>query len=196
MSGVTTLNLTKGDRLDLTKNAPGQSKFTVGLGWDINPAATGKAYDLDAFALHLKADKLFTTELEGKQTGIAFFGNKKIAGVELDEDNLTGAGEGDDEKLFLDLSAVPTDVDAVVIGVNIYQAAERNQKFGMVNNAYMRILNPETNEVYVKYDLTEDFSTATGVLIAKIYRKDGEWKVFGIGEGKNGTVQDFANSFV
>lgn len=194
MTGVT-LNLTKGDRLDLTKNVPGQTKYTVGLGWDINPAATS-AYDLDAFAFHLKSDKLFSTPVDGKETGIAFFGNKKIAGVELDKDNLTGEGEGDDEKLFLNLAEVPADVDAVVIGVNIYEAAPRNQKFGMVNNAYMRIYNPDTNEVYMKYDLTEDFSTATGVLLAKIYRKDGEWKVFGMGEGKSGSVQDFANSFM
>lgn len=190
MSTVT-LNLTKGDRLDLTKNAPGQAKFTVGLGWDTKkPEAGGSEVDLDAFALHLKGDKLF-----GGKEGIAFFGNKKIAGVELDKDNLTGEGEGDDEKLFLDLSAVPAEVDAVVIGVNIYEATSRNQKFGMVNSAYMRIINPETNDVYIKYDLTEDFSSATGVVLAKIYRHEGEWKVYGIGEGKNGTVQDFANAF-
>jgi tellurium resistance protein TerD len=187
MSGVT-LNLEKGARVDLTKNNGGITKLVVGLGWDVNGGNAG-SFDLDSMAFHMKEDKL-----HGATAGIAFFGNKEIAGVKLDKDNLTGAGDGDDEKLFVDLAAVPLEVDALMIGVNIYQAASKHQNFGMIRNAYMRIFNPETQEVYVKYDLTEDYSTATAIKIAKIYRKDGEWKVLGVGEGTTGSVQDIANS--
>lgn len=183
-----TLDLTKGSRVDLTKDKPGLTKVVVGLGWDINGGNAGD-FDLDSMAFHMKDGKL-----HGATAGIAFFGNKKIAGVELDKDNRTGAGEGDDEKMFVDLAAIPSEVTEVMIGVNIYQAASKHQNFGMVNNAYMRIFNPDTNEVYVKYDLTEDYSTATAIKIAKLYRKDGEWKVQGIGEGATGTVEDIANS--
>jgi tellurium resistance protein TerD len=197
MSGIT-LELTKGSRVDLTKDKPGLTKIVVGLGWDINSGNAGD-YDLDAMAFHLKDGKIHDQLIEqpnGEKvhSGIVYYGNKKIAGIELDKDNRTGAGAGDDEKMFLDLAAVPLEVTELMIGVNIYQADSKHQNFGMVNNAYMRIFDPETNEVYVKYDLTEDYSTATAIKIAKIYRKDGEWKVQGVGEGANGTVQDIANS--
>lgn len=199
MSGVT-LNLTKGARVDLTKDNGGITKLVVGLGWDINTGNAG-SFDLDSMAFHMKDGKLHsqnvpvpTNTAETMPSGIVFFGNKKIAGVELDKDNLTGEGSGDDEKMFVDLAAIPLEVTEVMIGVNIYGAATKHQNFGMINSAYMRIFNPETNEVYVKYDLTEDYSTSTAIKIAKIYRKDGEWKVLGVGEGTTGSVQDIANS--
>lgn len=196
-----TLDLVKGGRVDLTKDKPGLTKVVVGLGWDIN-GGNADAFDLDAMAFHLKDGKLhgemMAKVIDGNErqvhSGISYFGNKEIAGVGLDKDNRTGEGEGDDEKMFVDLAAIPLEVTEVLIGVNIFQADIKHQNFGMVNNAYMRIINPETQEVYVKYDLTEDYSTSTAIKIAKIYRKDGEWKVQGIGEGATGNVQDIANS--
>lgn len=185
---VITLDLTKGARVDLTKDNPGLTKLVVGLGWDVNTGTAGD-FDLDSMAFHMKDGKLY-----GNTAGVAFFGNKEILGVKLDKDNRTGAGSGDDEKMFVDLAAISLEVTEVMIGVNIYQAASKHQNFGMINSAYMRIFNPDTNEVYVKYDLTEDYSTSTAIKIAKIYRKDGEWKVLGIGEGTTGSVQDIANS--
>lgn len=190
MSTVT-LNLTKGGKLDLTKNTPGQAKFTVGLGWDIN-GGNAASYDLDAMAFHMKDGKLMTSNNAGVPSGICYFGNKSIAGVQLDKDNLTGEGEGDDEKIFIDFSAIPAEVTELMVGVNIYEATSRSQNFGMVRNAFMRVFND--NQEYIKYDLQEDFGTSTGVLVAKFYRKDGEWKVEGIGKGVTGSVEDIANS--
>lgn len=181
------LNLVKGAKVELTKTNPGLTKITIGGGWDV-----GDNFDLDLSAYLIGADGKL-----GAMSNVVFFGAKKHASgaVELDKDNLTGVGEGDDEKIFVDLAKIPADRNEVYFGINIYQAVERRQNFGMVKNAFIRAFNPLDNAVLAKYDLSEDYSTATGVLAAKIYRHNGEWKFQALGEKLNGTINDIAKKF-
>lgn len=189
---TTGLNLTKGERVDLTKTNPQLKVAHVGLGWDVN-ASGGAAFDLDAFALLLGADKKL---VEGAK-GVIFFNNKDGAGVKHMGDNLTGAGDGDDETIKLTLANLPPTCEEIILGVNIYEATTRNQKFGQVNNAFIRIYDGEGDpkNSIMKYDLSEDFSTFTGVLMGKLYKKDGEWKFQAMGEGKNGTIADISAAY-
>lgn len=185
-----TLNLEKGQKVDLSKAIPGLTKIVVGGGWDINKAAGGQTYDLDLSAYLINAaGKLTTTK------NIVYFGAKAhvSGGVELDKDNLTGEGEGDDEKIFVDLSKIPADIAEVFFAINIYKAAEKKQNFGMVQNAFIRVVNPADNSQMMKYDLSEDYSLFTGVIAGKIYRKDGEWKFQAIGEGIKGDIAAIAH---
>lgn len=182
-----TLNLVKGEKVDLTKERAGLKEINVGLGWDTN-SGNGGTFDLDAFALLLKSGKLF----DGVHS-IIYFHNKTGHGLQHMGDNLTGAGDGDDETIKIHLGQVPADVNEILICVNIYQAAQKHQNFGMVNNAFIRIYDAEnpTNEI-LKFDLSEDYSAFTGLVMGKLYRKDNEWKFQAVGEGKNGTIQDIA----
>lgn len=181
------LNLTKGEKIELSKTNPGLTKITVAGGWDI-----GDNFDLDLSAFLVGADGKL-----GAMANVVYFGAKKHASgaVELDKDNLTGVGEGDDEKIFVDLSKIPADRNEVYFAINIYEAATRKQNFGMVKNAFIRAFNPIDNAVLAKYDLSEDYSTATGVLAAKIYRHDSGWKFQALGEKLNGTINDIAKKF-
>lgn len=181
------LNMEKGARVDLTKTHPGLSKINIGLGWDVK--ASGPDADLDAFALLLANGKLQTG-----QTGVVFFNNKKVPGVEHLGDNLTGEGEGDDETITIDLSAVTA--DEILIGVNIFKAVDRKQNFGQVANATIRVYDPASNEVLAKYDLSEDKSTDTGMILGKVYKKDGEWKFQAVGEGKVGEIDKIAAAYI
>lgn len=183
-----TVNLTKGERVDLTKTNPGLKIAHVGLGWDV--AANGSAaFDLDAFALVLKGGKL----LDAKS--VIYFNAKVGHGLEHMGDNLTGVGDGDDETIKIDLSQLPADADEVLIAVNIYEADKRNQNFGMVNNAFIRIYDGATSQEIMKYDLTEDQSKFNAMVMGKLYKKDNEWKFNAMGEGKNGTIADIANAY-
>jgi tellurium resistance protein TerD len=140
---------------------------------------------LDAFAFSLNGGKL----VDGKKS-ILFFGNKKCTGMEQGGDNLTGVGDGDDETIKVDLSQLPG--DELLVGVNIYQAESKRQNFGQVNNAFVRLYDAETNTELMKYDLTEDYSKFTAVVVGKLYKKDGEWKFQALGEGKNGDINALA----
>src|SRR5690349_1531518 len=128
-----TLNLSKGEKVDLTKTNPGLNEVNVGLGWDAKDGG-GNEFDLDAFALLLKAGKLF----EGNKS-IIYFGHKEGAGIQHMGDNLTGAGEGDDETIKIHLALLPIEVDEVILAVNIYEAANRNERFGQIKNSFIRI---------------------------------------------------------
>lgn len=178
------VNLEKGQRVDLTKTNPGLNKVNVGLGWDI-AGFNAASYDLDAFSFSLNGGKL----VDGKKS-ILFFGNKKCTGMEHGGDNLTGQGDGDDETIKVDLSQLPG--DELLIGVNIYQAESKRQNFGQVNNAFVRLYDAETNTELMKYDLTEDYSKFTAIVVGKLYKKDGEWKFQALGEGKNGDINTLA----
>jgi tellurium resistance protein TerD len=178
------VNLEKGQRVDLTKTHPGLVKVNVGLGWDI-AGGNAASYDLDAFAFSLTAGKL----VDSKKS-ILFFGNKKCVGMEHGGDNLTGVGDGDDETIKIDLSVLPG--DECLIGVNIYQAESKRQNFGQVNNAFVRLYDADTNTELCKYDLTEDYSKFTAVVVGKLYKKDGEWKFQAMGEGKSGDINQLA----
>lgn len=178
------LNLTKGERVDLTKTHPGLKKVNIGLGWDVGGTSS---FDLDGFAILLHGDK-YTNPKD-----MIYFSNLEGDGVKHHGDNLTGAGEGDDETISLEFEKVKA--DAIVVGCNIYQAEGRKQNFGQVKNAFIRVYNPDTKEVLAKYDLSEDFSGATGIILGKVYNKDGEWKFQAVGEGRNGDLNKIADTF-
>jgi len=193
------LNLTKGERVDLTKSNPGLKIAAIGLGWDVNSAAGGNAYDLDGFALGLTGGKL------ADATGhICYFGSPKtdnkpsiLAGaITHSGDNLTGTGDGDDETILVDFAKLAAGVDQIIICVNIYQAKDRgNQNFGQVNNAFVRVYDWETKAEIMKFDLSEDYSAFNGMVMGKLYLKDGEWKFQAVGEGKNGNINEIAAQY-
>lgn len=184
-----TLNVTKGERVDLTKTNPGLAVACIGLGWDV-VANGGKDFDLDAFAMVLKDGKLL-----GGKDAVIFFNNKVGKGIEHSGDNLTGVGDGDDETITVNLAALDPEATEVVVCVNIYQGKERGQNFGMVNNAFIRIYDGNSKAEIMKYDLTEDNSKHTAMIMGKLYKKDGEWKFQAIGEGKDGTIIDISNAY-
>lgn len=194
-----TLNLQKGQRVDLTKSNPGLKVAAIGLGWD--PRDNGHPFDLDAFALALESGKL-----KGNlPDNILFFNSPKVDGkpsllsgaLVHSGDNLTGAGAGDDETILVDFAKLPAAITEIVVCVNIYQAASRgNQNFGMVDNAFIRVYDNDTKAEILKYDLTEDFSVANGMVMGKLYLKDGEWRFQAVGEPKNGDINQIAQTFV
>jgi tellurium resistance protein TerD len=186
------VSLEKGAKVDLTKTNPNLSKVNVGMGWDVN-ASGGQDYDLDAFGFYLG-----TTGKLTKKEHICFFGNKDVPGMKHGGDNLTGAGDGDDETIEINLSNIPTDVEQVILAVNIYKADERgHQKFGFVKNGFVRLYDAEnpTNQL-AKYDLSEDYASNTGVIMGKLYRHDGQWKFQALGEGKNGDINTIVSGYV
>ena len=182
-----TINLEKGQKVDITKTNPGLNKLILGGGWDV--AATGSV-DLDLAAYLMTGGKI------EKTTDIVFFNYKKhdSGAIELDKDNLTGEGEGDDEKIFVDLSKVPAAIDKIVFSINIYKAAERSQNFGLVKNAFVRLVTPEGKEL-VKYDLSEDYSAFTAIIAGELYKKDGEWKFAALGEGVKGSIKEISAKY-
>ncbi len=187
-----TVNLAKGQAVGLTEGNPGLAKMSVGLGWDVNKG-NGRDFDLDAFVVCLDdADK----SLPG---GVLYYGSPKNATGKpmiLNEalvhsgDNLTGVGDGDDETITIDLSAVPANVNKCIIAVNIYEANSRGQNFGMVRNAFARCYDTETKAELCKYDLGEEYSTYQGVVFGEVYRYKGEWKFKASSNGFNGTIND------
>ncbi len=172
--------LQKGQKVSLTKGNPGLTKVVVGVGWDINQYDTGASFDLDSSAFMLQADGKV-----GGSEDFVFYGNLKhpSGSVEHMGDNLTGAGEGDDEQMRIDLSKVPANIEKIAFTVTIYDAETRNQNFGQVNNAFVRIYNEETGEEMMRYDLGEDFSIETAAVFGELYRNNGEWKFNAIGSG-------------
>ncbi len=177
------VNLQKGQKVSLTKGNPGLSKVIVGLGWDVNQFDTGGDFDLDAAAfLQTDAGKV------SSQDDFVFYGNLKhpSGAVEHMGDNLTGAGDGDDEQIKVNLSMVPANVSKIAFTVTIYEAEQRRQNFGQVNNAFIRIYNEETGEELLRYDLGEDFSIETAVVFGELYKNGSEWKFNAIGCGYQG----------
>ncbi len=182
------ISLQKGQKVNLSKDNAGLSKVVIGLGWDEVQQAKGglfakkpKPIDCDASALLL---------INGKLTNkgdIVYFGNlrHKSGAIQHMGDNLTGAGEGDDEQIIVDLSNVPAEYDRIVLVVNIYQAVQRNQHFGMVQNAFIRLVDARTNNEMCKYNLTENYSGLTALIFGEVYRHNGEWKFNAIGQGTN-----------
>ncbi|MEK3911014.1 TerD family protein [Paenibacillus sp. FSL H7-0331] len=186
------ISLTKGQKIDLTKTNPGMTKVFIGLGWDTNKYDGGTAFDLDASVFTLNA-----SGKAGSEKDFIFYNNPKNenGSVVHTGDNKTGEGDGDDEQIKVDLAAVPANVEKISICITIHEAQERNQNFGQVSNAYARIVNEESNEELIRYDLGEDFSVETAIVVAELYRNNGEWKFSAIGsgykDGLNGLVRDF-----
>ena len=177
------VNLQKGQKVSLTKGNPGLQKVVVGIGWDINQFDTGGAFDLDSSAFLLGDSGKVTN-----QNDFVFYGNLKhpSGAVEHMGDNLTGAGDGDDEQVKVNLSMVPANISKIAFTVTIYEADQRRQNFGQVNNAYVRIYNEETGEELLRYDLGEDFSIETAAVFGELYKNNGEWKFNAIGSGYQG----------
>lgn len=185
------ISLTKGGNVSLTKEAPGITKTTVGLGW--NPRVTdGVAFDLDAIA--------FLVNENGKvraDNDFIFFNNLKSSdgSVVHNGDNRTGEGHGDDETLSVDLSMVPADVSKVIFAVTIYDGQTRNQNFGQVANAYIRLSNNAGGSEIARYDLSEDSSTETAMIFGELYKHGSEWKFRAIGQGFAGGLGPLAASY-
>lgn len=192
----TSVALVKEQKLDLTKGT-GLTLLCIGLGWDV--ATSGGDVDLDATIIALNAERKL------KDSGhVLYFGSPKNAagqpcilnGAMIHSgDNLTGAGDGDDETLTIDLTKLPDEVVEMEVFINIFQADSRNQKFGMVKNAFARMYDGTTKAELAKYDLNEDYSSNTGVLMVRIYKHNGEWKVQALGNGKNGSINDILKDY-
>ncbi|MFI1395274.1 TerD family protein [Streptomyces sp. NPDC020681] len=185
------VSLSKGGNVSLTKEAPGLTAVIVGLGWDIR-TTTGSDFDLDASAL--------LTNTEGKVTNdgnFVFFNNLKSpdGSVEHTGDNLTGEGEGDDEQIKVNLASVPADVDKIVFPVSIYEAESRQQSFGQVRNAFIRVVNQAGGTELARYDLSEDASTETAMVFGELYRNGAEWKFRAIGQGYASGLRGIAQDF-
>lgn len=180
------VNLSKGQKVELTKNNPGLSKIVVGLGWDINRYDGGYDFDLDAAAFLLGANGKVTSDAD-----FVFYNNLKhpSGSVEHMGDNRTGAGEGDDEQILIDLNAVPANIQKIDFTVTIYEADERQQNFGQVSNAYIHVLDETNSRELIRYDLGEDFSIETAMVVGEIYRYQGEWKFNAIGSGFKGGLR-------
>ena len=186
------VNLKKGQKVSLTKDNPGLKKVVVGLGWDVNAFDTGGDFDLDAAA--------FLLEDNGKAAGsedFVFYGNLKhpSGSVQHMGDNLTGAGEGDDEQIKVDLSLVPANVTKIAFTATIYEAEERRQNFGQVSNAFIRIYNEENGEEMLRYDLGEDFSIETAVVFGELYKNGNGWKFNAIGSGYQGGLAALCGNY-
>ena len=186
------ISLQKGQKIDLTKTNPGLKKILIGLGWDINKYDGGSDFDLDAAAFLLGANGKVSSDED-----FVFYKNlkHKSGSVEHLGDNLTGAGEGDDEQIKIDLSKVPVNVDKIDFTVTIYDADARKQKFGQVENAYIRVVNDETGVELIRYDLGEDFSIETAVVVGEIYRNKGEWKFNAVGSGWSGGLAALCRNY-
>lgn len=186
------ISLSKGQKVDLTKGNPGLSKILVGLGWDTNKYDGGYDFDLDAAAFILGANGKVLSDAD-----FVFYNNLKHASgaVQHMGDNLTGSGEGDDEQIKIDLSKVPANVEKIAFTVTIHEADERRQNFGQVSNAFIRIADEATGQNLVRYDLGEDFSVETAVVVGELYRNAGEWKFNAIGSGFKGGLRALCLNF-
>ena len=185
------INLVKGDKINLTKLVPNLKKIRFCLGWDVNKYDSNSAFDLDGSAFATYQGKC------NNDTDFVFYGNLKHPSGAIIHmgDNLTGEGEGDDEVIKVDLTKMPSNIDRITFVVTIYEAEKRLQNFGMVENAYIRAVNEETNEEVFRFDLSEDFSTETGVNAGELYKHNGEWKFNAVGAGFKGGLAEFMKQF-
>ena len=200
------INLQKGQRVDLTKSNPGLSKIMVGLGWDpVQSGGGGGLFgglfggggasnvDCDASVIMLGAnDKLQSNK------DVIYFGNLRSndGSVQHSGDNLTGDGDGDDEQVMIDLSRVPSNIQKLVFVVNIYDCVKRKQHFGMIKNAFIRVVNPGNNQELLHYNLTDNYSGVTCLVTGEIYRHGNEWKFGAIGSGTNAaSLSEVVRSF-
>lgn len=186
------INLSKGQKVDLTKGNPGLKNIMVGLGWDVNAFDTGADFDLDAAAFMLGSNGKCPTDKE-----FVFYGNLEhpSGAVKYMGDNRTGDGEGDDEEMEIALADVPANVERIAFTVTIYEAEARRQNFGQVSNAYIRIVDKDTNQELIHYDLGEDFSIETAIVVGELYKHNGEWKLNAIGSGFQGGLAALCGHF-
>lgn len=188
---MASLTLSKGSNLSLSKADPQLRRAMIGLGWDPRTTA-GEQFDLDASALLLTAagkvrsndDFIFYNQLQSADGAIVHQG-----------DNRTGEGEGDDEQILIDLTAVSPEIEKIVIVVSIDQAEARRQNFGQVRDAFCRVVNEDTDNEIVRYDLTEDAASETCMIFSEIYRHNGDWKFRAVGQGYATGLRGIASDF-
>ena len=186
------ISLKKGQKIDLTKTNAGLSKVLIGLGWDTNKYDGGKDFDLDAAAFMLGANGKVISDAD-----FIFYNQPTHASKSISHlgDNLTGAGEGDDEQMKVDLSLVPAEVQKISFTVTIHESQERAQNFGQVSNAFIRIVNEDTQSEILRFDLGEDYSIETAVVVGELYRHGAEWKFTAIGSGFGGGLSALCSNF-
>ena len=183
------INLQKGQTISLAKEAPGLSKVIMGLGWDIKKKSTPGGFfsklfsaadadvDLDAACLMLNQS--------GKLEFMVYYSNLKSpdGSIVHSGDNLTGEGEGDDEQIIVDLKSVPRNINKLVFAVTIFQAKDRKQDFGQVENAFVRMVNASNNNEIARYSLSSGYPGMTSMILAEVYRENDEWRMSAVGEG-------------
>lgn len=185
------VSLRKGGNVSLKKIAPSMTKCIIGLGWDTR-VTDGLDFDLDASCFMIgEAGKVRS------DADFIFYNNLKSScgSIEHAGDNLTGAGDGDDESVKVALPNVPADISKIVLGVTIHDGEDRNQNFGQVSNAFIRVVNEDNNEEVVRYDLSEDYSVETALVFGELYRHNGEWKFKAIGQGFAGGLSPMAKQY-
>ncbi|MFE3092812.1 TerD family protein [Streptomyces sp. NPDC059248] len=185
------VSLTKGGNVSLTKEAPGLTAVTVGLGWDVR-TTTGTDFDLDASAIAVNAAGTVVSDAH-----FIFFNNRATPDQTIVHtgDNRTGEGGGDDEQINVGLAALPADVDKIVFPVSIYDAVTRAQNFGQVRNAYIRIINQAGGAEIARYDLSEDAAVETAMVFGELYRNGAEWKFRAVGQGYASGLEGIARDF-
>ena len=186
------ITLSKGQKVSLTKGNPGLKHIVVGLGWDTNKYDGGFDFDLDSAAFLLDENGKVNAD-----TDFVFYNNLKHSSgaVEHLGDNLTGEGDGDDEQVKVDLSLVPQNISKITFTVTIHEALERRQNFGQVSNSYVRVIDEDTNQELLNYELGEDFSIETAIVVCEIYRHNGEWKFNALGSGFEGGLEALCKNF-
>lgn len=197
--GAAPINLTKGEKINLSKEAPGLKRVLVGLGWDVNDYSSGDDYDLDASAFLV--DKFGKTSPEN----FVFYGSgyQTPEGMKCDPaqsvihtgDNRTGAGDGDDEQIIIDLDKVPAHIEKIAITVTIHEADRRRQNFGNVENSYIRLVDQETDREILRFELCEEFSVETAIVAAELYKYKGDWKFNAVGAGFANGLIGLCNKF-
>lgn len=185
------ISLVKGGNVSLTKEAPGLTAVLVGLGWDAR-TTTGTDFDIDASALGVDTNKKVVSNQH-----FVFYSNLKSpdGAIEHLGDNLTGAGDGDDEQIKVDLAAMPPNIETVVFAVSIYDADTRAQSFGQVRNAYIRVMNQAGGTELARYDLSEDAATETAMVFGELYRNGADWKFRAVGQGYASGLSGIATDF-
>lgn len=186
------ISLVKGQKIDLTKGNPELKKVIIGLGWDTNKYSGGSDFDLDASIFLVGAngktnrdeDFIFYNNLKSRNEAVIHTG-----------DNRTGLGDDDDEQIIVEFNKMPADVEKIAVAVTIYEAITRGQNFGQVSNAYVRVLNEETGEEILRYDLGEDFSVETALVVCELYRHNGEWKFSAVGSGFQGGLEALCKNY-
>ena len=189
------VSLSKGGKVSLAKAASDAgvsslTKVVVGLGWDTNRYDGGAQFDLDAAAFMLGANGKVRNDAD-----FIFYNNKNGQGVTHTGDNRTGDGVGDDEQIIVDLTQIPADVEKVAFTVTIDNADQRSQNFGMVENSFIHIVDQNSGTELIRYDLGEDYSIETAVVVGELYRNNGEWKFNAIGSGFQGGLKALCNNF-
>lgn len=199
------VSLVKGQKVDLTKGNAGLDQIVVGLGWDAQVASKGLLGGLFGGAKNSNIDcdtaaiMLDGSGRLGNNRDVIYFGNLSHTtdSVRHMGDNLTGEGAGDDEQIFMQLSRVPSHIERIVFVVNIYDCVSRKQDFGMIKNAYIRIMEPKTQKELIRFNLSEDYKGYTALIVGEVYRRDGEWKFAALGTGtKDVSLKNMLSQYV